>query len=350
MLVVVPSLGPNAMDRGDAEIRMVQVLRAAACLLVVAYHAVIFRPGAVHSWPNGATGVDLFFVISGYVMVVSSRGLAGRPEGWRIFLARRVRRIVPLYWLLTTTKYALCVAAPALTPHSHPTAWNFVASLLFIPTHDQFGTIRPVLPVGWTLNYEMLFYGLFATTLAARVNPLWTTPMLAGLAVAGFWHDASWPAVFSLANGMVLEFAAGMAIASLRWRIPARAAPWALLAGFILLLSIPPAGHWRFLAWGLPAAVILAASLALESRVGSRVPNWLVAVGDGSYAIYLVHPFIVSPLAGFSAGIAAATVLASVVAGLLVHRWLDTPLRRGLRGRRQPLVAYDAAGAGILSG
>jgi peptidoglycan/LPS O-acetylase OafA/YrhL len=319
------------MDRGDSEIRVVQVLRAVACLLVVAYHAVIFRPGAVHSWPNGATGVDLFFVISGYVMVVSSRRLAIRPDGWRVFLTRRVRRIVPLYWLLTTIKYALCVAAPSMTPHSRPTAWNFVASLLFIPTHDQFGTVRPVLPVGWTLNYEMLFYGLFAAALAMRVNPLWATPFLAGLAVAGFWQDAAWPAVFSLANGMVLEFAAGMAVASMPWRIPARAASWTLLAGFVLLLAIPPAGHWRFLAWGCPAAAILAASLALESRVGSDVPDWLVAVGDASYAIYLVHPFIVSPLAAYSSGIAAATVPASIVAGLAVHRIIDTKMQRLLK-------------------
>ena len=69
----------------SSEIRMVQALRAAACLLVVAFHAVIYRPGAVRAWPNGATGVDLFFVISGYVMVVSSRRLIGRPGGGVVF-------------------------------------------------------------------------------------------------------------------------------------------------------------------------------------------------------------------------------------------------------------------------
>jgi peptidoglycan/LPS O-acetylase OafA/YrhL len=103
------------------------------------------------------------------------------------------------------------------------------------------------------------------------------------------------------------------------------------LAAFVLLLAVPPAGHWRFLAWGCPAAIVLAASLALEPRVGSHVPGWLVAVGDASYAIYLVHPFIVSPLAAYGASIAAATVPASVVAGLAVHRIIDSRMQRLLK-------------------
>src|SRR5271168_1999681 len=199
-----------------AEIRMVQALRAAACLLVVIYHARLAAGGAntIRSWPNGAAGVDLFFVISGYVMVASSTELMARPDGWRVFLARRLRRIVPLYWLLTAAKLAVTELVPALTPHTRPTWWNVCASLAFIPARDAAGFIRPVLPVGWSLNFELFFYALFAVALALRLSPLWLTPVLAGVAAAGSFYTPTWPAPLILANGMVLEFAAGVALAS----------------------------------------------------------------------------------------------------------------------------------------
>jgi peptidoglycan/LPS O-acetylase OafA/YrhL len=334
----------------SSNIRMVQALRAAACLLVVAYHALIFRPGAVHAWPSGATGVDLFFVISGYVMIVSSRRLIGQPAGWRCFLTRRFQRIVPLYWLLTCVKYGLYYLLPGLTPHTRPTAWNLAASFLFIPAYDRVGSIRPVLPVGWTLNYEMLFYALFAGSLAVRINPLWTTPVLAALTAAGFWQNAAWPAPFSLANGMVLEFAAGMVIGGTSWAVPVRAAPWIITAAGILLLTLPPAGHWRFLEWGMPAAAMLAAALALESSVGPRLPNAVCAIGDASYAIYLVHPFVVPSLARHGEIPAIASIPVSVTAGLLLHWLVDAPLQRRLSEKRRSAPDYGAEGEVVLLG
>ena len=238
---------------------------------------------------------------------------------------------------------------PGLTPHTRPTGWNFAASLLFIPTFDQVGSIRPVLPVGWTLNFEMLFYTLFACSLALRINPLWTTPVLAGLAAAGFWQNAAWPAPFSLANGMVLEFAAGMVIGATRWTVPTRVAPWILTAAVILLLALPPAGHWRFLEWGIPAAAILAAALALESNIGPRLPVSVRAVGDASYAIYLAHPFVVPSLACHGAVVAAASIPVSVAAGLVLHWLIDTPLQRRLSEKGRVAPVYGAEGEIVLS-
>jgi len=339
----------------SADIRTLQALRAAACLLVVTYHAVNLTAGAVPPWPNGATGVDLFFVISGFVMVVSSRRLLDGPHAWRSFLLGRIRRIVPLYWLMTWVKYGLCVAAPVITPHTRVTAWNMAASLLFVPTRDWVGIVRPVLQVGWTLNFEAIFYVLFAICLAARLHPLWMTPLLALLALAGFWRSPDWPAPFSLANGMVLEFAAGMAIACLshgpRLRLPLRAAKYVLFAGFALLLLLPPPGPWRFIAWGLPAAAILAAALALERSVGPRLPTFVLAIGDASYAIYLVHPFVVPAFVSHGPLLAAASLPASIAAGLLVHRLIDAPLQRRLTVPRRPPPTYaePEAGAGVLS-
>jgi peptidoglycan/LPS O-acetylase OafA/YrhL len=315
-----------------ADISMVQALRAAACLLVVAYHTLQAGAGeaAIRAWPNGSAGVDLFFIISGYVMVVSTATLRRRPHPGRTFLRRRLRRIAPLYWLLTLGKLAVTTLAPAATPHTNPTAWNIVASLLFIPSRDAAGLVRPPLPVGWTLNFEFFFYALFALTLAWRVPPLALTPVLAAAALAGFFRTAAWPAPLMLANGMVLEFAAGMALATFPPRLPPRAALWLLPAAAALLLAVPLTGPWRFLTWGVPAAGLLAAARALEPSLGPRLPRALLAIGDASYAIYLVHPFLVPAIAPHGTLGALAAVPLSVAAGLLVHRYVDAPLQAGL--------------------
>jgi peptidoglycan/LPS O-acetylase OafA/YrhL len=342
--------GGSSMRRG-ADIRMVQALRAMACVMVVVYHALqaTSHVGRLHHWSNGSAGVDLFFVISGYVMLRSSRGLMLQPGGWRRFLHRRVRRVVPLYWLLTLAKLAIAIGRPGLTPQTHPNGWAVAASLMFVPARDAAGQIRPSLPVGWTLNFEFFFYILFAGALMAGIHPLWLTPILLGIAVAGFWRDASWPAPLFLANGMVLEFAAGMAIARFGGRLKPRAAAWLLAIAFVLLLTLPASGPWRCLCWGLPAAIILRASLALEPVLGPILPAWLLAIGDASYAIYLVHPFVVPALAGHSPIASVASVPVSVAAGLVVHRLVDAPLQHLLASRRLKLTVYAPVGAGVLS-
>ena len=296
---------------------------------MVLYHTLQASLGehAITAWPNGSAGVDLFFVISGYVMVGAGAGQAPSQ-----FLVRRARRIVPLYWLLTAAKLAVTALAPTATPHTRPTAWNVVGSFMFIPARDAVGLVRPVLPVGWSLNFEVLFYALFAACLALRLRPLWLGVPLGALAVAGYFRAPGWPAPLMLTNGMVLEFWAGMALAGMNWRSVPRAGAWLLGSGAVALLALPLAGPWRWLVWGLPAACVLAGALALQGAWGARVPRWVLAVGDASYAIYLVHPFVVGALAGRGVWGAVAAVGASVVAGVWVHMGVDKPLQRWLAG------------------
>lgn len=290
----------------------VQALRACACLMVVGYHAL--RQAGL-DWPNLSAGVDLFFVISGTVM---ARAIGGAPPTARDFLAARARRILPLYWSLTAVKLAIALVAPALTPDTAPTAWNAVASVLLIPSRNGLGELRPILPVGWTLQFEALFYGLLALALAARRPPAIIVPALSALALAGAFRQPDWPAPGFLCNGLVLEFAAGLAIAARPGR------PWMLPAGLALLLAVPAAGPLRCIGWGGPAALTVAGALALEARC--RIPRALLVLGDASYAIYLVHPLVLP------AGALAAPF--AVLAGLAVHRFLDAPLQRWFRQRR----------------
>ena len=314
--------------------------------MVVIYHTLQSAGGerAITALPNGAAGVDLFFVISGFVMMQSSRRLANDRHGARLFLQRRLMRLIPLYWLLTAAKYTITALAPGLTPQTRPDAWNAVASLLFIPARDLSGQIRPVLPVGWSLNFEMFLYMLFALALALRLSVWWVLPALIATAAVALAKTPAWPAPFSLANGLVLEFAAGMLVwlaTRNRWLPRPRAAVSLLAMAAALLLVVPSAGPWRCLMWGTPAAAILLAALALEPRYGSRMPPAVRATGDASYAIYLVHPFIVPALAPHGPLCAVAAITLSLAAGLLVHAWVDMPIQIALR-RPQQMAAYVA--------
>ena len=156
-----------------AQIRSIQALRAIAALLVTLghlEHEAASLPAATTGYApilvdlTGA-GVDLFFVISGFVMVYASHDLFATPDAARRFLTRRIARIVPIYWLVTTLFLAIMAASHVLS--SAPPTWSEIAkSYLFVPYMPHGGEVmQPVYKLGWTLNYEMFFYAVFALAL-----------------------------------------------------------------------------------------------------------------------------------------------------------------------------------------
>ena len=331
----------------------VQALRAVAALMVVAHHAIIcWRDLLVGDanvplpWENGAAGVDIFFVISGFVMAVSLPGGAGGTERARSFLRRRLVRIVPLYWCFTTLKLLHLWWSTPPGERVGGGWWHVVASYLFIPSMDGYGLSYPLLPVGWTLTFEMLFYGLFAVALALEVVPLaFLAPTLGLAALAGWSGVVPWPVFLVQDAPLVLEFLFGVILGqgALRGRLPGGVWAVALLAGGFAAISVVPVPHaWRTFAWGLPAAAVVAGALALEGKTGRRLPRWLLEAGNASYAIYLVHLPVLAVLwpimrrlgrTGDSA-LVEVTVYAlglSLLAGEAVHRWIELPLLRWTR-------------------
>ena len=309
-----------------------QGLRALACLLVVLYHAqqVQFGEAAIAAWPNLSAGVDIFFVLSGFVMALATKDMVPNRRTAMAFWRSRAARIVPLYWGLTLVKLATMRALPHAAAHTHPNAVNILASFAFIPARDAAGVVRPVLAVGWTLNFEFFFYTLIAVALAAGRAPARVVPpVLIGLGMAGFWREPTWPAIASLANGLMVEFAIGMAVFALWQRGTITRLPGAalLLLGFAAVLMLPLAGPWRGLVWGGAAGVMLAGALALDGRV--RVPAMIVTLGDASYAIYLLHGFVM-PVFGPVMG-----AVISVPAGVLLDRYIDRPVLRFIMRRTQ---------------
>jgi peptidoglycan/LPS O-acetylase OafA/YrhL len=321
----------------------IQALRAIAAISVCICHAEYFQ--IVHSGKSYtanaleplASGVDLFFVISGFVIVHSSDNLFGQPGARSEFLIRRIARIVPPYWAAT-----LILIPATLTP---PDFTSVLQSLLFIPYVNTSGSMNPVHGVGWTLNFEMLFYVVFAICIAwpRRIAvPVVTGAFVAAVALRYYFDPSIVPVQF-WSDPIILEFVFGMWIAILYGRIEIPSSARMLIIAVALLViwmsrigSGMPTGY-RFLLWGIPAAAIVAATVWTPQRLISPL---LETLGDASYLIYLLHPLVYGAvLKTFGAdtqSIGAALIL-SVAISVLISQTIEKPVTRWTRRRLEQL-------------
>ena len=318
-------------------LRSVQYLRAAAALSVVAYHATQWG-GSL--FDVGRAGVDVFFVVSGVIMWK----VTGRAEGGPArFIWRRFTRVAPFYWLVTLILTGVALVWPDFLDNVHPATGHVLLSLAFIPHMDPKGLPFPLYGPGWSLNYEAFFYLLFSAALLAprKRQAIIVCGALAATVAAGFLLADP---IYQLgANPMLLQFAAGVAIANLSEikMLPGRAGGWGLLAVGFAAFALPAlfgvfSEFWRPFLWGIPAALCVAGAMAIEGDGGP--PDWpiMIALGDASYAVYLVHepaqaliahslgwsqPWLFRPIA----------VLAAIAAGLACHRWIERPMTAWLR-------------------
>ncbi len=287
----------------------VQILRGIAALLVVLYH--IPDELADRGWDSsvfpvmwvGSAGVDIFFVISGFIMVYSTVGLFRKPWAPVSFFLRRLARIVPLYWIFTTIAIFVTIRGERHLDHPDYTIPHFIASYLFTfylrPGYDNF----PIYRQGWSLNYEMFFYVCFAlAVMLSRPRALLALSLgffaMVGLGVAALHGLITLPgSLDSLANSDLLEFVFGMVVAQAYlkgFRVPR---PVAIVLAFaalmtIMLTTVEVAGDWfpyRGFVWGPPAAVLVAAAVMHEPLPTGAVRRSFEALGDASYSLYLVH-------------------------------------------------------------
>lgn len=335
----------------------VQSLRGLGALLVVVFHVVVMARDqldpAAWMFTAGAAGVDLFFVISGFIMVVATRDSWGKQGTAAPFLLRRLIRIVPLYWLFTTLKLLMILATPVAQRHTPLESWHTIASYLFIPAWNSDRHAWPLVIPGWTLSFEMFFYLLFAGALLLRLHPTrFLSLVFAGLAAVGFFFGPFERAVFVLLDARLLEFVLGMWIAHLtlaRRLIPVPLA-WVLvpvsIAALLLTNTLPGSvlDTYPLLIWGVPSAMLLYAVVSLENH--SRFWQMPIPrhIGDASYAIYLSHELVISMArilvqkAGLvgTPSVAAALALSLIgacVAGVIIHHRIERPIIRWLRTR-----------------
>jgi peptidoglycan/LPS O-acetylase OafA/YrhL len=297
-----------------SKLLFLQVLRGLAAIGVAAAHAQheaeAVAAGLGRAFKASApfpavAGVDVFFAISGFIMVYASRRLFGTPTGRRVFLAHRIARVIPLYWIVLTLYVVVALAAPRLLSGEHLTPLVVAASYLFIPVARPDGVIQPLYSLGWTLNYEVFYYALFAVAVAwPRAQSLpWLFGTFVALAVIGLAVPGLPPTLAFWTDPIVLEFAFGVALALLREegvRLggPVRAGLAAVAFAALALTLAGPEGAGpvpRVLACGVPAAMLVAAAGLGHDRDGgdaSLLTRSVALVGDASYALYLFHPFV----------------------------------------------------------
>ncbi len=276
----------------------VQYARAAAALLVVIGHISGFSAFQSASMTHfGGVGVDIFFVISGFIMWETSKDQSPTD-----FMRRRLARIVPPYWFYTTLLVLLALTAPAWTPNIELSTEALLGSYFFIPYTDHRGLMNPILLQGWTLNLEMYFYIVFALSLFLsdrRMRFLAVSVFFVIAILIGLVADSSWAAISRFTSTILLEFVMGMIVSVVwqRWKIGFPAAVAIFLASVAALvyaeMRLQSSGI-NFIVFGVPAAFLLLALLNMETFLARRPLPWLVATGDASYSLYLAHPFVLS--------------------------------------------------------
>ena len=349
----------------DGKLYSVQYLRGLAAFLVLIAHAgahPLAEPLAVQL-RLGEFGVYLFFVISGFIMVAISGTGAFAPLD---FLRRRAIRIVPLYWIFTTLTAALALFLPSLFKSTEFTWPHYLLSMLFLP-HEAPGRggTSPLLSLGWTLNYEVLFYVVFAVLagIAARRRVLVLTVAFLALCLFGALFRPGNPILQFYTNHALLAFAAGawVGLLHIEGRLE-RMKPglvYAMLAagavGAVAAFGLeqsPIETAPAFAGLLLTALALLVGGLRFERLL----PRWrgLELMGDASYATYLTHMFVVGAVVGVGSRllpeggssylgmVGTAIVLASAV-GIGVHLFIERPLLGLMRRRKRAGAALAPA-------
>jgi len=330
----------------------IQILRFAAALAVVAFHvwgiaprfiAVPADTPTLGLWQAGH-GVDLFFVISGFIIYYATAAHAARgaPPTPAAFLRRRVERIVPLYFFAIAIVTLLALLLPAIfdTPGWY-TPNHVLKSLAFISFTDG---EMPVVFVGWSLEYEMYFY-LVVALLMALTHHVWRNIVLLFSALTivgqvpgvarflghyGFFTDALiLEFIFGVMVGVV--FVHGKRANDANGRIMLLAAA----AAAVTLAVTDPSS--RALAFGLPSAALVAAAawINLKRTASSWPERALERLGDASFSIYLAQVntvvFAAQAVAYLAPAIhplllVAVTSAMVVLAGLALNIAVERPL------------------------
>lgn len=326
-------------------IENIQALRFVAAALVLLTHITFYANSRIspdfNIWQPGAAGVSLFFVISGIVIYLSSGSLPCDNTGATEFMRRRVLRIFPLYWLVTTAKLAIVLVVPAALVKNQASVSYVIASYLLVPFANAEGRIEPLHGVGWSLIHEMFFYYVFAAAMFLRRSPfLASSIVIGGLCLIGLFIDEQSPIARVCLSEQNMLFVVGMILAHLHkkgWELHQPVALATIIIGAALMLTESGRALWYpFLRRFDPGAVLILLG-ALSFRIpGGKIFNAAVKLGDSSYSLYLFHPIIAPAilLGLWKLGLSPLplailmTFGLSIAIGHLAHQFIESPLNR----------------------
>jgi exopolysaccharide production protein ExoZ len=356
---------PVTISHARGSLRWLQSLRGFSVLLVLIYHAasvVDLHLGGtpLAGWLKfGHSGVDIFFVISGFILFYIHATEFGRPEKTWSYLQKRFVRIYPLYWILTTAVLVPALLFPGVIKGYKLSAASILESYLLWPiTYSGL----PIIPPGWSLFHEIKFYLFFALLLLLKAP--WYRVWLwiwAGMGVVSTAWIAFHPETFRhiwdyfWTGPYHLLFLAGCVAAWIAINRPfASSAARLLLTAGTILFGLIVAGditNWlprltRILGYGAAAFLMISACVTMDKvpDMAKKAPQWLSRIGDASYSIYLVHFPVMFAAAkaasrifdapsGVGAQIVATALFAamSLAVSVGVFHYVEVPLTRKLK-------------------
>ena len=345
------------------KLEIIQACRGIAALLVVLFHVTEFSQQKLNQnflsglFTFGGSGVDFFFVLSGFIIFFAHRADIGQKQKLNTFIVKRVIRVYPLYWIITLVLLPIYFLVPTFGTGHERDPSVILKSLLLYPQANF-----PILIVGWTLSYEIFFYLLFGLA-------IWFTPKVSrfillswlGGTLAFFWFSLSDRALSTqpplllnfIFNSHNLEFSLGCLAAYLVLEERIKRGKLWLIVGTLLFVASGLGDNSKLIeipdviAYGFPSMLIVLGAASVDLNQSIRVPAWLNELGDASYSIYLVHyPCLAATfkiaialnIVGLLGNFLSMSLLAAiaVIAGWLTYLYLEKPLVIWLRRKLVP--------------
>lgn len=321
-----------------------QILRFIAAALVLVTHITFYLHERINTsvsvWHSGEIGVPIFFIISGFVMYLSGLKTPRNVNGAKIFITRRIARIFPIYWLITTAKIAIALIVPAVVLHNQPNFLSSLAAYTLFPVFNEAGEVRPIHGVAWTLLHEMMFYYIFSIALILRQSPfIFSSIVIIALWFIGFFIHPTSALLTVLFDPINLMFVSGMLLAA-AYNKGIRLPQWlASTLFFVSCFAIFSADfstfkHLYISSFHIDAVLLVAAMLNMRIFAPQRLKALLVRLGDSSYSLYLIHPILAPAICialskmQFESPFLISTIafISIVVAAELTFKFIESPL------------------------
>lgn len=357
----------TSQSSDDKNLLLIQLLRGIASLLVVFMHVTVNAKEISNQiflggfFKFGGAGVDIFFVLSGFIITYTSRKGIGHFNKLLPFLSRRFIRIFPTYWIIIGMFLLLQIILPAFyKTHYSFTAENFLSTWFLLPGHTM------VNGVSWTLTNELFFYALFSLAflipgkrIAFSLSMLYAVALIV-IPIFGYnaQHGNYWINLIMLP--MNVEFFMGVLAATIIPYISkALSMPLVIGGSIIFLLNailsnqgfyLLPDSFNRVLFFGIPSFLIVTGLVKYELSKNIRVHNILLSLGEASYSLYLLHlPLVVAGIkiiARFNIenniilhGLLFLLIGIICFASILFYKWVEKSLINKLKGQYKSPVA-----------